>query len=148
MTIFITKTWTSPHIISSSLKFPFINYLFIPQEDNSIVKLIFNGCANFQKVFQFQASLTHFFETKNKKLKKLCSTGKTIFRFPNNCSSFRGKLYNIHFGHLFGRVSPPLHSQSGLPDLIFLGNLQRKKHTYLGGICSLAKKLILQFQNP
>ena len=157
MTIFKTKTWTSPHIISSSLKFSFINYLFIPQQHenlktrssavNTIVRLIFNVRANFKKVLQFQSSLTHFFETKIEKLKNMCSRGKTIFRFSNNCSSFRAKLYNFHFGQLFVRVSPPLHSKSGLPPLKFLGILQRKKHTYLVVICSLAKKLILQFQN-
>ena len=55
----------------------------IPQENanqetlltavNSIVKLIFNGCANFQKVLQFQTFLTQFFFTKNEKSKKLCN---------------------------------------------------------------------------
>ena len=47
----------------------------IPQENanqetlltavKSIVTLIFNGCGNFQKVFQFQTSLAELFEIRN-----------------------------------------------------------------------------------
>ena len=93
------------------------------------------------------SSLKNFLELKLK-IQNNCVVGvKSFFRFSNNCSSFRAKLYNFYFGQLFVRVSPPLHSKSGLPPLKFLGILQRKKHTYLVVICSLAKKLILQFQN-
>ena len=100
-----------------------------------------------KKCSSFKALWPIFFKIKIEKLKNMCSRGKTIFRFSNNCSSFRAKSYNFHFGQLIVRVSPPLHSKSGLPPIKCLGILQRKKHKYLVVICSLAKKLILQFQN-
>ena len=97
---------------------------------NSIVKLIFNVRASFKKVLQFQSSLTHFFGTKNEKSKKLCTSGKTIFRFPNKSSVSQENSTIFIMVNNLAVVSPAVHSQSGLPMVILTREFATKKYAY------------------
>ena len=52
-----------------------------------------------KKWFSFKAIWQLFFGTKIENSKQLCSRGKTIFRFSNNCSSF--KWFQSSLTHFF-----------------------------------------------